>query len=176
MMRRRNLFAKCAGAFLGHERGAAAAEFAIWAVILVPAVVNAVDVGFYAWDKTQVSNAAQAGVQAAFAAWANCASATSTSGCTGFSTQVSRAITNSSFIGGSVSQGTASASEGYYCADVSTGALVSNGTSSSCSTGAIAGYYFPLKVTFTYTPLFRGATVTSLLNTTMSQESWIRLK
>jgi Flp pilus assembly protein TadG len=159
------------------ECGAAAAEFAIWLLILIPAILNVVDLAFYAYDKTQVANAAQAGVEAGYAAWANCSSATSTSGCNGFSTAVTNAISNSGYIGGSISQPTTGQStEGYYCADLTTGKLTANGTSSSCSTGATAGYYYPLKVTFTYTPVFKGATITSLLNTTIAQESWIRLK
>jgi len=165
--------------FLRQQRGAAAAEVAIWAVILAPVIANVADVAFYAYDKMQVANAAQAGVQAGYAAWASCTSAASTSQCLGFSTAVSNAITHSSLIGGisgSISQGTASGTEQYYCASVSTGQLTANGTSAACSTGASAGYYYPLKVTFTYKPIVRGATITSLFNTTISQESWIRLQ
>jgi Flp pilus assembly protein TadG len=158
-----------------NTHGAAAAEFAIWLVVLVPAVLNALDVGFYAYDKMQVANAAQAGAQAAYAAWANCLAQTQTSNCSGFSTAVSTAITNSSFIGGSVSKGTTTSTEGYYCADVATGSLASNGTSTTCPSGATAGYYYPLRVTFTYIPMIKGATITNLLNTTMTQDSWIRL-
>jgi hypothetical protein len=63
---------------------------------------------------------------------------------------------------------------------LSSGQLVANGATTSCdtssTTGGSAGYYYRVNVSFTYTPIFKGATVTSLLNTTITQDSWMRLK
>jgi Flp pilus assembly protein TadG len=165
------------GGFLRLQDGAAAVEFAIWLVVLIPLLVNGVDVALYVYDKTQVTSAAQAAVQAGYSKWDSCAPASSTSGCSGFSTAISNAISNSGRLGPKITTTTASGTEQYYCADTTTGTLIANGTSSStCSSGATAGWYYPLKVTYNFTPTFRGVSIATVLNTTITQEAWIRLK
>lgn len=169
------------------EGGAAAMEFVIWLTVLVPGMVNAADLGLYALSRTQVTNAAQAGAQAAWTvAKSNGCSFSSSKGSqvadctspTSLPTAVTRAITNSSVLGklGTVAEYSTDETEGYYCADVTTGKLTSNGTSTTCASGATAGYYYKVGVRYTYQPVFQGATVTSLLNTTMTQGAWIRLQ
>ena len=59
--------------FLFCEDGAAAAEFAMFAVILAPLLLNLGDMGYYAYTRMEVENAAQ---NAAQAAWANCSAST----------------------------------------------------------------------------------------------------
>jgi Flp pilus assembly protein TadG len=175
-------------AYLHHECGAAAAEFAIWLLVLAPTLVNVVDLALYAYDKTQVANAAQSAAQAAYSAYAKCTGTAAS--CASLGTAVTNAISNSSFLGPKITTATASSTEQYYCADVTTGLLTANGTSSSvCSSGATAGWYYPLKVTYTFTPPFAGLSVINLLNSSttqcttttnttckLSQEAWIRLK
>ena len=112
--------------------GAAAVEFAVWLTVLVPAVVNAVDIGLYSYARTQVTNAGQAGAQAAWTAAqsGSCSfnSTNGTSNCPGLGTEVTYAIQHSSVLGkaGSVTENTSGETQGYYCVNVTTGVLTSN--------------------------------------------------
>ena len=168
------------GDYASDRGGAAAIEFAIWCLVLVPAFVSMMDVGTYAFDETQVTNAAQAGSQAAWAAAKGSAcsfsSSSGTSKCSGLSTAVTNAIANSSALGGSVAENTAGETQGYYCANVGTGVLTSNGSSITCPSGATAGYYYKVEVKFTYSPVFKGASVTSFLTNSMVKDAWTRLQ
>jgi hypothetical protein len=168
--------------YLAGEEGAAVAEFAIWLTILVPAIINAADIGLYSYARTQVTNAAQAGAQAAWttAQSAKCTFSPTqgTSNCTGLSAAVTSAISNSSVLGAAstpVQEQISGETEGYYCADVTSGALK---PSSTVTCGSAAGYYYKVEVTYTYRPLFGRATVigAGLLNPTMTQDAWIRLQ
>ena len=181
MMRRSRILRRRAP-YTRSEEGIAAVEFAIWTALLVPVVVSAIDLGMYAYDKIQVANAGQTAVQAAWAYWyANCSAQTTTTGCDAvspsgsFTNAVKYAITQSSNLGvsapSSVTRGSASVTEGTYCANTS-GQLATSG----CPTGWTSGYYYALTVTYTYHPLFSGASVTGLLPGTISQTSWVRLK
>lgn len=172
------------------ERGAAAVEFAIWLTFLIPALVNGADLAMYAYDKTQATNAAQAGAQALYVKWTTCTSATppiTTSNCSGYDTAITDAISKSTYLGPKISRttpvtdsGGTTWTDGYYCASTS-GAFGSKlGTGvTTCGSGASsyrAGYYYPIKVTYTYQPIFAGVSIMSLLNTTISQIVWIRLQ
>ncbi len=52
-----------------NARGTAAIEFALTGLMLVLGLMNAVDVGFYAYKRMEVENSAEAGTQAA---WKTC--------------------------------------------------------------------------------------------------------
>jgi Flp pilus assembly protein TadG len=171
-MMRPDLIARRAGRYAESASGAAAVEFAIWLLVLVPTFLSVIDLGRYAYLRMEVSNAAQTAVQAA---WSNCASAP-TSACGTFNTALSTAITNASDLGDGVTEQTAQRLEGYYCADASTGALVSNGANTTCPSGAKAGYYFRLQVSYTYAPVFAAISMGSVLTTPIVQTAWTRLK
>lgn len=156
-------------AFLEDTAGAAAAEFAIWLIFLVPAFLNIIDLGAYVFQRMQVQNAAQ---MAAQAAWATCESPP-TSGCPNLANAVANAIASTS-LGNTVTQ-SGSLVEGYYCPDTTTNVLTSNG-SDTCSSGAKAGYYVQIAVTYPYDPIFDGVTVGQLLTTPITQTAWSRLK
>ena len=55
--------------FARDERGVAAVEFSIAAMIMIVGILNAADVGLYEYRRMQVENAAQVGAQAA---WKTC--------------------------------------------------------------------------------------------------------
>jgi len=158
---------------LSSNSGSAAVEFAIWLLILVPALLNIVDLGLYEYQRTQVSNVAQTLAQTA---WRRCYNYAPTSAdvstcVAGYATST---IAAASRLGADVHEDTAQRHSEYYCANTS-GALVANGASSTCSSGAQAGYYLKVAVYYDFTPVFRATSVTSLLNTRITQTSTIRL-
>ena len=176
--------------YLRRERGGAAVEFAIWTMLLVPIIVNVMDIGIYGFQRVQLSNAGQSGAQAAWTIWyANkCTYPTKTIGNCGGNNTISTAVTNaikqSSVMGlaspAQFAQGTPTDAPGYYCPATTTNVLTSVGSATcpagSANQGAAAGYYDVIRVTFTYQPLFAAASVVSLLGATMTQDTYIRLQ
>jgi hypothetical protein len=142
----------------------------------------------------QVANAGQAAAQAAWTTavatpctTANGGLSTSSSprsSCTGVSSAITDAIAQSSALGGAGSQiteTTANEAYGYYCPAATTYVLTSTSGATTCpgttaDSGAPAGFYYKIEVTYTYHPLFGAASVTSLLGTSMTQDTWIRLQ
>ena len=111
------------------QRGAAAVEFALIVTLLTIPVLNVVDLALYAWDRMQVDNAAQMGVQAA---WATCslssnlpATPNSYAKCSAMPAAVTTAV-QSTTLGANVT--VSSTTEGYYCVNTSTNLLVAVGT------------------------------------------------
>jgi hypothetical protein len=136
---------------------------AIWLIVLVPAMLNAFDLGTYIFQQMQVRHAAQMAVQAAFTTCSQQGYTSVSTQCSGFSSAVSNASQGTS-LGASVS---ASSSEGDYCVS-NAGALTKTG----CST---TGHYVLVTATYTYAPLFSNVSMASLLSSTISQTSWIRM-
>jgi hypothetical protein len=180
--------------FRGADDGIAAAEMAIWMAALSLPIVNLVDLGAYAYKRMQVETAAHAAVNAA---WHDCnpypSSGTAypppaVAPCkVGLVTDMQNAA-QSTTLGTGVSLPSASISEGYYCATAS-GSLTlmaSLGTAASpvspapaqpkCTgTTKLAGDYVKAAVSYTYTPIISGASLISLLGTTITQTAWMRL-
>jgi len=163
-------------------RGIAAVEFALGSLVLIIGVLNAVDVGYYAFQRMEVETAAQAGAQAA---WATCfdtsAMLPATQNCAGLNNAITTAIQGTS-LGGDVKLATGFPSEGYYCA--ATGGLQSVGSlankpadcTAAGSPGLAPGDYVQVGVTFPYAPLFPGFSVMGALGiTTITTTSWMRL-
>jgi Flp pilus assembly protein TadG len=143
--------------YLAADGGAAAVEFAIWLMVLVPATIGAVDLGLYAYDTTQVYAAAQSAAQAArstvISGSCDFTSGQTLSSCTGLSSAATTAMTQSGPLGSSMSKN--SEALNYYCSNKGTNSAGSVGTSSSsCSN---TGYYYNVEVRMAYTPLFSGA-------------------
>jgi Flp pilus assembly pilin Flp len=175
--------------FRRSQRGAAAAEFALIIAVMAPALVNLVDLGFYAFRKVQVELAAEAGVQAIRAACGpeqvpitqNCA--------TGLMAKITTAVQSTS-LGTSATVPGNSPVEGYYCVDSSrrlqlvgsTGTLSSPLTppsSTNCSapgSGSSPADYVQVTVSYTYTPLFPAASVVSLLPSPITRTAWYRVR
>jgi Flp pilus assembly protein TadG len=177
------------------ERGAAAAEFALWLSLLTPIVMNVIDIGFFAYQRIQVETAAHAAVNSA---WHDCnptnltpAAPPAITTCKGVVTAVITDMQNaaqSTALGGSVGLATSDISEGYYCASGSgTLTLVtsigtaasppsSNPTVPTCSgSSTFAGDYIVATVRYTYAPVFSGVSVLSYLPTAVARTAYMRL-
>jgi len=163
--------------------GSAAIEFASASIFLVLGALNAIDFGYYMYQRMEVEYAAQAGAQAA---WKTCYDTTSmlpaTQNCTGLNTAITAAI-HATSLGTNLSLQSGYPTEGYYCANTS-GALQSVGSLSSkpanCSaagnSAASPGDYIQVAVSYPYAPLFPGVTVMSLWGiSSISMTSWMRL-
>lgn len=142
--------------------GAAAAEFAIWLLVLVPLFLNAVDLGAYVYQRMQVQNAAQMAVQAA---WKFCDEADLACDPT---TQVDAAIASTS-LGTEVTRSGA-VTTGQYCPNNVDNTLTPGATCGSVD----AGYYVLVTVTYTYQPIFPGITVGAALAGPITQTAWSR--
>ena len=178
------------------RRGAAAAEFAIVLTVLVFPLLNVIDFGMYIFVGMEVNEAAQSAAQAALATctYANPPQVPATILCTNLSNAETAAVGGTS-LGSAVtlvappvtantscdSTSSASGCEGYYC--VNTGALVVVGTfpdnqPADCkpySATDTPGDYIQIKVSYTYTPMFTGISMASMLTSPITKIVWMRL-
>ncbi len=169
--------------FCRDSRGTAAIEFGAAAMVLSVGILNAVDVGVYAYERMEVDNAAQVGAQAA---WKTCYDTSymlpATENCAGLNAAITAAIQSTS-LGTSVSLASGYPAEGYYCVNAS-GVLQSVGSLSNRPTNCSAagnsnvspGDYLQVGVTYAYAPLFHGITVMGASGiSSISMTSWMRL-
>jgi len=167
----------------GDQSGTAALEFALVGMFLVVGLLNAIDVGYYTYQRMTVENAAQAGAQQA---WKTCNDPSSmlpaTQNCTGLNTAITTAIQSSS-LGTAITLASGYPAEGYYCVN-SSGALQAVGSLSSkpanCSAAGNSalspGDYIQVGVTYTYAPLFPGISVMGASGiTSITMTAWMRL-
>lgn len=161
------------------QRGVSAVEFALFASMLVFALINTADVSIYIYKRMQVENATQMGAQAA---WKACdlTQIPATTNCPNFTTAVQNAIQSTS-LGAQVSLQAGSPSEGWYCVDGS-GVLqwVSNYSTKPTDCSAVGTTFDPadyvtIQTTYTYAPLFAGISVASVLTTPITRTSMMRL-
>jgi Flp pilus assembly protein TadG len=175
---KRHLLSKLFG---NDSRGVAAVEFALIASAVGIVVLNVADIAIFLFDQLEVENATQMGVQAAYAA---CPfdDLPATVNCAGLTTAITAAIQSTS-LGTAATVVTGYPTEAYYCVN-SSGALASVGAvtatkPSDCtaagSSSTKPGDYLLVQVTYTYAPLFTGATIAALLPTTITNTAWVRL-
>lgn len=151
-------------------------------MLLSVGVLNAVDLGYYMYQRMEVENAAEVGAQTA---WKTCYDQSTmlpaTTKCSGLNAAITTAIQSTS-LGTSVSLASGYPTEGYYCVNASN-ALQSVGSLSAkpsdCSAAGNSntspGDYIQVGVTFKYAPLF-GITVMSAWGvTSISMTSWMLL-
>jgi Flp pilus assembly protein TadG len=170
---------------LGRDRGGGAAvEFALASLLLVLAVLNAIDFGYYMYQRMEVEYAAQVGAQAA---WKTCydtsAMLPATRNCAGLNNAITAAIQSTS-LGTNLALATGSPAEAYYCVNTS-GALQSVGTvaggkPANCSTAgnaaATPGDYLQVAVTYPYASLFPGVSAMGLWGvSSISMTAWMRM-
>jgi Flp pilus assembly protein TadG len=183
----RTLFQRSPAGFARAESGAAAVEFAMFALVLAPLILNLGDLGYYAYTRMEVENAAQAGAQAA---WANCpppsspTAAASSTNCPQLSNAVTSAV-QSTGLGSNVTwsnsstvwSGGAPNGVATYCPVSTTNQLVQQNSTCSAtnSTGAAPGTYVMIQTSYTFTPLFKGATIASLFPSTITATTYQRL-
>ena len=161
-------------------RGLAAIEFGLIASFLAMAVLNVADISVFMYDRLQVNNATQAGAQAA---WETCDlnHLPVSTKCPAMNAAVTAAVQSTS-LGTGVQLQSGYPSDGFYCVNTS-GALQYMGTSSTapddCSTAGSASTrpaeYVKVQTTFTYVPIFTGLSILSLLPSTITSTSWVRL-
>ncbi|HUE64390.1 MAG TPA: TadE/TadG family type IV pilus assembly protein [Rhizomicrobium sp.] len=175
---KRRLFAKRFGK---DSRGVAAVEFAFIASAVGFVMLNVGDLALFFFDQLEVENATQMGAQAAYA---TCpfANLPATVNCSGLNTAITAAVQSTS-LSTAATVVTGYPTEAYYCVN-SSGVLTSVGAVSSAkpadctavgSSSTKPGDYLQVQVTFTYAPLFSGASIAALLPTTISNTAWVRL-
>jgi Flp pilus assembly protein TadG len=179
--------------FAINTEGSAAAEFALVLPLLAYLFLNVADFSLYVWSKMQVDLAAQ---EAVGAARALCDKSTAAQGlpalsnCTAVATKMNAAAQTTS-LATSVTVLATDIKEGWYCAN-STGTLTrvdadpmpATPPNPTC-TGTIAGStatpgdYISAKATHTFSSMFPGASIVSLvpaLNAPITSTAWMRLQ
>jgi Flp pilus assembly protein TadG len=168
-----------------NTRGTAAIEFGAAGLVLVLGLLNAVDVGLYAYKQMEVENSAEAGAQAA---WITCNNKISvllpaTTNCTSLTSAITTAIQATS-LGTGVSLASGYPTEAYYCVNASNVlqnvGSVSSTEPANCSAAGNAatspGDFLQVQVTYAYTPLFAGISVMSALGiSSITKTTWMRL-
>lgn len=169
---------------LRDESGLAAMELALVAGTLSTVMLNGVEIARFYFAKMEVQNATQ---MAAQKVWKTCdtpAKAPVTINCSGRTTAITTGLQSTS-LGSSVSLSTGFPTEAYYCAATSDGALISVGAvtsakPSTCSPSGSGsdtpGDYVVIQAQYTYQPIFSGITVGSLLPTTITSSTTMRIQ
>jgi Flp pilus assembly protein TadG len=167
--------------------GAAAAEMALILPAIAFVLLNVVDLGSYIWHKMQVDLAAHEAVGAARVLCdesdaTHALPATVAGNCTGYDTAMTAAAQTTS-LGTGVTIG--STTEAYYCANTD-GELVHvaavDGTvPDDCDatvTGSTSkpGLYISTVASYSFSPVFPGASVASVLTTPITRTAWLRLQ
>jgi Flp pilus assembly protein TadG len=166
--------------YLGDESGAAAAEVAMFLLLVTPILLNLADIGGWVFVRMQVENAAESAAQAA---WANCttkpASGAVTAHCPNLTPAVTGAIQGTQ-LGNSITwanSATIDADSGYYCPEATTKTLVAATSTTTCAdTGASAGYYVKVTANYNFSPMFTGASIAALFPATITRSAWSRIE
>jgi Flp pilus assembly protein TadG len=166
---------------LSDERGVAAIEFALIAGFLAMAMLNALDIARFFYQRMEVENASQMGAQSA---WKTCdvSLLPASINCPNLVTAVTSAVQSTS-LGTSVTLKAGSPEEGYYCLNGSNALVrvsdVSAKPTDCSSAGNASGSpadYIKVETSFTYTPLFGSLSVGSMLPTSITAMSLMRLQ
>ncbi len=182
-----------------NERGAAAAEFTLVAVVLVYMFANIIDIGMYAYDKMELQNAGQALMEKIFvecppnSTYTPITTKCNSSGGGPLTSDIENTAVQNTSLGTNVTISSITAAgatttciqgnslklcEGWFC--VLTGGSLDTGTAISstqptCGNGNKAGDYVAATVSYTYTPVFSHFTVASLLATPITYKAWMRV-
>jgi hypothetical protein len=180
--------------FGADRRGVAGIDFSFTALILALGVLNAIDVGYYIYQRMEVEYAAEAGAQAAYnTCIPPCTDLScppqqlpATQSCPALNSAITTAIQSTSLNRNnkSVSLVSGYPAEGYYCINSSNVlqyvGSVSQSAPADCSAAGNAsaspGDYIQVQVTYPYTPLFSGLSVMSAMGiSSITKTSWMRL-
>ena len=163
------------------ERGIAAIEAAFITSAFAIAMLNAVEIGRYAYIKMEAEQATQVGAQAALVA-CDAQHVPATQSCPNLNSAVTTAIQGTT-LGSKMSlNGAGAITEGYYCLNAA-GALVSvSGVSSKPADCSAAGnsslkpvLYLQVHTRYTYAPMFPGLTVAQAFPTAVLKTAWMRM-
>lgn len=175
------------GDFLRDRAGAAAVEFVLWIAVLTVPLLNAVDLGVYAFQRMQVQTAAQAAVQYVWQTCNSTAKLPAVKNCDSANLLANmRTAAQSTSLGTQVTIASGFPLEGYYCAtsggaltlsgaEATVGGTPTGGSTACTGTTTLPGDYIRVTTSYTYTPVFSGLSVTSLLATPIRQTAWMRL-
>ncbi|HEY8054300.1 MAG TPA: TadE/TadG family type IV pilus assembly protein [Terriglobales bacterium] len=199
-------------AYLHERRGTAAAEMALWLVIMIWPFMNAVDFGYYVFQAMEVRQAAQAAVDTAATMCGQSGKSPAASQCQTLSPTLISEMTTAaqstllgtrvSFTAGTTAGNSDSAPfEGYYCNNSSGNLVVANSATNTATSpwlingGTVAtepsncaftatndadvpGDYVIATTTYNYKPLFKGLTLLTLFNgsvTKVTKTAWMRI-
>ena len=169
---------------LRDESGLAAMELALVAGTLSTVMLNGVEIARFYFAKMEVQNATQMASQAV---WKTCdtpAKSPVTINCSARTTVLTTALQSTS-LGSSVSLSTNYPTEAYYCASSTDGSLVNVGAVTatkpttcypSGSSSDTPGDYIVIQAQYTYAPIFNGITIGSLLPTTITSSTKMRIQ
>ena len=165
--------------FRRDEDGMAAIETALITSVFCVAMLNAVEVGRYAYVVMEAEQATEAGAQAALTA-CDAQHTPATVNCPALNSAVTTAIQSTS-LGSKVSLNGA-LTEGYYCLDASGTLVYASDVSSKpsdCSAygspGAKPGLYLQVYTTYAYAPMFSGLTIGQTFPTSVHKTAWMRM-
>jgi Flp pilus assembly protein TadG len=168
------------GDFLKNCRGVAGIEFGLVGGFLCLALVNVTDVSVYLYKRMQVENAALVGTMSALKA-CDVSHLPATVNCPGLTAAVTAAIQSTS-LGNAVTLDGGAVSEGYYCVNSSNALQYVSDVSSKptdCSAVGMAALqpadYVRVAVTFSYSPIFAGLSLGSLLTTPITKTAMVRM-
>jgi Flp pilus assembly protein TadG len=171
--------ARNTGTLWADQRGVAAIEFGIFAVLLSFSLANVADVSIHIYQRMQVENATQVAAQAALK---NCSTKLpATINCPALLTAMQKALQSTS-LGTAVTLQKNSPAEGYYCINTSNALQYVSDVSSrpaDCTAAGMPalqpGDYIQIQTTFTYQSLFPGLSVASAFPTPINRTAILRL-
>jgi Flp pilus assembly protein TadG len=162
-----------------NERGVAAIEAALIISVFAIAMLNAVDVGRYAYILMEAEQATQVGAQAALVA-CDAQHVPATQSCPTLTSAVTTAIQGTTLgpkmgLNGAIT-------EGYYCVN-NTGALafvsdvsVKPGNCAAVGNSSLTPVlYLQVHTQYTYAPMFPGLTVAQTFPTAVQKTAWMRM-
>jgi Flp pilus assembly pilin Flp len=139
--------------FCHDEAGVSAVEFALIATfILVPLMMGASELGYRAWSKQQLDNAAQAGMD--YAIVKQCSGPIT---CGFDAAGIQNAVQTATRFAANITVAPAAGcGANYFCYGCPSGSGVTlSATSGNCANGGSSGTYAALTATYNYTPLFQ---------------------
>lgn len=160
------------GRFGADQGGAAAVEFALWLGISLWPLLNVIDLGLYAYDRVQVENGAQMAVQAVSTACGQLVPPPVLTNCSNVSGYTMSSLMSARAQGTSL--GTLVTVSSRYECNAGT-VTVNSGGGANPTCPSSSGDYVGANVTFTYQPLFKAVTVTSLFGTTITRTFWMKV-
>ena len=162
-------------------RGAAVIEFALLIGTFTLVMVNGVEAARYYYGRMELENATQAAAQAA---WSACDSTKvpAMANCPGLNNAIATALKTTS-LASSVTLQASSPTEGYYCTNtagdltyVSSYTTRPNDCGSVGSSSDTPGDYISIKAQYTYSPIFNGLSLGSVLPSPVKATVLMRLK
>jgi len=176
--------------FLRDTCGGAAAELVLWITLMLVPIMSVIDIGFYVFQRMQVELAGQAAIQAIRnSCWDSAVPYTTNCGTI---SSVATTGAQSTLLGSAVTVSSGYPLEGYYCVNASnvltlvgaTGGVGTGPTKPSTfdcssvigSSTASPGVYTRVTVEKTYTPVFSGISVASVLTSPIVSSAWLRVE